>query len=270
MGLEDRTSYARRIDAGKPSGAAIGLILPGYPQWQAGRKGAAVFQGSAVASVLAASVVAWGSPVAVILLALAFLIHASSVADAIRGLVFPPLSWWAPWTSSALSLGTVVYGPALLLATATAMPIFPRGYGDEGFAVNQLAYRIGQPRKGEIVLVDDIGIPGPWVGRVVASAGERLLYPYNDLAAVHRTPEIPLKIGRPGGTGWIVNELDVEIPAHHALVAVIQNNHSNPGDRGERLLLVDQTRLIGKAWARIHSLGDPKAFLWASHSSLAK
>lgn len=249
-----------------PAGAALGVFFPGLPFWLDGEKTRALILGGGVASLLAAAVLVWGSPIAPVFALGAFAVHVYAVAEAIRRRAFPPHAPWVPWLASAAAVSSLFYAPALFVASALALPVFPRGFSDQGFAVNRWAYRGGlDPGKGDLVLLSDAGIPGPWLGKVIAAAGEHVIYPSPERLRPLGGDEAMPRVGRPGGTGWVVREFDMEVPRGYALVAVIQGTAKiDPQARAERLFLVSSESLLGKAWTTIAPLSRRKLFLWAS------
>ncbi len=116
-----------RRGEGRGHRAGLGVLLPGYPQWRWRQRERALVLGGTFGSALAVGLFAWGTPLGLSLLGVAFFCHVASVADAMRQVAFPGFARGVPTLSTSLGLGLGCYGPLLVVATVVAWPGARRG-----------------------------------------------------------------------------------------------------------------------------------------------
>ena len=112
----------RSVSMAKPFHRPAGLriLIPGYPQWVWNQTERAAALGGMYAASMAVAFFSWGTRIGLVMLALAFLAHVSSAADAIRQAAFPGFGRWVPTVSAGFGLGLGCYAPVLALASVLA------------------------------------------------------------------------------------------------------------------------------------------------------
>ena len=237
---------ALRHCAGVPSRRAVGwsALLPGYPQWtwREGDRGA-VFFGMFSAS-MAVALFAWGSREGLVMLAIAFAIHVTSAADAIRQGAFPGFGRWVPTVSASLGLGLGCYGPALALASLLAWPDCPAGTGRESYAINRCAYRDDDPRPGDWIWYRSPSDEGCRLGRLVGCEGREVEWSGRRLRVDGKLLDWSPKA--PGGDPI---EMALTVPADQILVEPVSNSNHRSTSCG--LVLAPREAVIGRAWAQL-------------------
>ena len=121
--------------------AGLRILIPGYPQWVWNQTERAAALGGMYAASMAVAFFSWGTRIGLVMLALAFLAHVSSAADAIRQAAFPGFGRWVPTVSAGFGLGLGCYAPVLALASVLAWTDRPTDAGHESYAINLWAFR---------------------------------------------------------------------------------------------------------------------------------
>jgi hypothetical protein len=225
---------------------AIGprLLIPGYPQWTWNQKDRAMVLFGSFAAAILVSVLTWGSAVGLGILAFGFAAHVFSAVDAIRQNAFPSFGRLVPTLTTSAGLGTVVYGPALAMASVFAWPVSLDERPHEVYLVNRRAYREELPRAGETVWLSTKRAPRPKVGRVLAGPGQRIEW----VAGEFRVDDQLLE-EKPLLESESPAELKLTIPEGHVLVVYPTDPRRGSGIPGGWEIL--STRDVrGRAWAR--------------------
>jgi hypothetical protein len=162
----------RRVTAGLPGWsrpAGLRVVVPGWPQWHWREpREAGLFAGS-FASALVVALAVWGTPLAGLLVAFAFLTHVASAADALRRSAFPGMGRMVPWGVASAGLG-LLYAPTVAVAWVVAWPLAdPAGEGR--LLVNRWAFRhAAQPQRGDWLSYDAPGGLGRGAGRFLGES----------------------------------------------------------------------------------------------------
>ena len=225
--------------------AGLQILIPGYPQlrWRQ-RERAAALGGTYAAAILVA-LFAWGSWIGLAMLALAFLSHVSSAADAIRQGAFPGFGRWVPTVSATFGLGLGCYAPAMALASVLAWTEGTDGANHERYAINLWAFRTTDPGSGDWVWYRSPEGRGYGLGRVVAGAGKNVEWS-SDLLTVDG---LPLD-WRPTTSGAAPSDLSLTVPEGQVLVATTSFHPAHATSAGLRLVSVDG--VVGRPWARLY------------------
>ena len=224
--------------------AGLTVLIPGYPQWAWRQTERAAALGGTYAAAMAVAVFAWGSPMGLAMLALAFVVHAASAADVIRQGAFPGFGRFVPAASASFGLGLGCYAPALALASVIAWPQGPSGAEHERYAINLWAFRSVDPEPGDWVWYELPEGRGYGLGRVVAGQGR----------SVEWSPGALTIDGKP--LGWSPKVAD-DAPADLAMIvpegqvlivpkATLAGSTPSCG-----LKLVARDKVIGRPWARL-------------------
>ncbi|AGA30543.1 S26 family signal peptidase [Singulisphaera acidiphila] len=232
------------------SRAGLKILIPGYVQWTwRQRERAAVIFGS-FAMAMGVGVFSWGTWLSLALLAFAFGTHVVSAVDILRQSAFPGFGRWMPLLSASGGLALGVYAPAVLVATLVAWPAMDGVSGKDGYLVNYWAFRARAPRDGDWVWLQF----SPWgdthVGRVVARAGQEVEWSRNRLHVDGQRvrPDAALRLSS------TPDELAFVVPSGHVLMTPDARSHRRPGS--DRLVLVPNDQVAGRAWARMYPLWD--------------
>ena len=226
------------------------ILIPGYPQWSWKQQDRALVLFGSFAAALIVSVFAWGTTVGLGVLAFAFVTHAFSAADAIRQYAFPGFGRLVPALTASAGLGTVLYAPALVLASVFAWPIALDEQPREGYLVNRWAYRDEVPRPGETVWLRPTRGARPKVARIVAGSGQRVEWSGDQFRVDGQVIE-----GSPFRVSGSPAELKLTIPEGHVLVAFgadPSRDQAVPGGWE----IVDRADVRGRAWARSYPIWD--------------
>lgn len=235
------------VAAGRVGGAGLGALIPGYPQWRWRQRERALALSGTFASALAVGLFAWGTPLGLASLGLAFASHVASAVDAIRQAAFPGFARGVPALSASFGLGLGCYAPALALAAVVAWPGPRHGAPGESYLVDRLAYREVSPAPGEWVHHRRPDGSGFDLARVVAGPGERVEWSDGRLRVGDRE------------LGWLPEaragsplELAIEVPPGHLLVAPARGSRRTGASSG--LMLLPERCVNGRAWAQLYPL----------------
>jgi hypothetical protein len=225
--------------------AGLRVLVPGYPQWMWRQTERAAALGGTFAAAILVAMFAWGSRMGMAMLALAFLAHVSSAADAIRQGAFPGFGRWVPTVSASVGLGLGCYAPALAMASVLAWTEGPAGAEHERYAINLWAFRSSEPQSGDWVWYRSPEGPGYGLGRVVAGPGKNVEWSGEALTvdglALDWKPRAPE--GAP-------MDLALAVPEGQFLVAPTSVNPARSTSAGLRL--VPRDGVIGRPWARLY------------------
>lgn len=220
------------------------IVVPGWPQWSWGQRQRAAALLGTFGAAAGVGLFAWGSPMGLALLAVAFGMHVASAADALRQQAFPGFGPLVPWAWSSAALGGVAYAPAFGVALAVAWPVARPEAPQAGFLVNRWAFREAEPTPGAWLWCDGPG--GPGVARALAGPGARVEWRGGRLDV--DGAEIPL----PWTAGLAPDRLALEVPPDHVLVLT----SPRPGSPTPSWLLLHRDRILGRAWAQHAPLWD--------------
>ena len=225
--------------------AGLRILIPGYPQlmWRQTERAAAL-GGTYVAAILVA-MFAWGSRLGLAMLAIAFLSHVTSAADAIRQGAFPGFGRWVPTIAASLSLGLGCYAPALAVASVLAWTERPAGAEHEQYAINHWAFRSSEPSSGDWIWYRSAEGGGFGLGRVVAGPGKSVEWFAEDLVV----DGVPLG-WRPTAPHGAPMDLALIVPQGQVLVATTSANPARATSAGLRLVSLEG--VIGRPWARLY------------------
>jgi hypothetical protein len=234
----------RRVE--EPRRAGLRALFPGYAQWRwRQRERAWVFAG-AFASALGVGVLAWGSPLGLAMLALAYAAHVASSADVIRQVAFPGFARGVPALSASLGLGLSCYAPGLFLASTLAWPASRAERPGERFLVNRWAYSADHtPGTGDRIYFRNPNGIGGEVGRVVATAGQELEW----LDGQIRIDGRPLS-WTPRVRGTAPRELLFTVPEGSLLVAPPAGADASSCG----MVMIRREQVEGEAWARYYPI----------------
>ncbi len=229
--------------ASQPAGLRI--LIPGYPQLLWGQTERAAALGGTYAAAMLVALFAWGSIMGVAMLALAFLSHVTSTADAIRQGAFPGFGRWVPTVAASVSLGLGCYAPAFAVASVLAWTEGPAGAEHERYAINLWAFRSSDPSSGDWIWHRSAEGGGFGLGRVVAGPGKSVEW----FAEGVTVDGIPLD-WRPTAPHGAPSDLALIVPQGQVLVAMSSVNPSRATSAGLRLVALDG--VIGRPWARLY------------------
>lgn len=241
--MASRGAVARR---GLPA-PGLTMVVPGAPQWLWGQRERALLLAGSFASALAAGAFSWGTAAGMALLAFAYIVHVTSVADAIRQWSFPGFGPRVPTVAASAGLG-VVYGPLAVVAALMAWPGFEPGGPSQGYLVDRLAYRDRSPAPGQHVwLAPAPGESRGRLGSVLGRPGDEVEWTGRQLrVANRRSPLIPFRPGMaPPG-------LSFRVPEDHLLVSYRTGDPLLP----ETWELIATSRVEGRAWAKLYPVWE--------------
>jgi hypothetical protein len=223
-------------------------LVPGYAQCYWGQRERGLVLAGSFATSLGVAVFAWGTASGLALLAFAFLTHVASAADALRQGAFPKPGW--PETVSAVvgGLSVGLYAPLIAMAALVAWPVWTAEAG--GYLVNRRAYVETNPVPGELVWYRPTPWSEPRLGRVVAKGGQAVEWSRDRLGGEGRE----LYGGSPIHSGVPPRHLDYQVPSGHLLVDPVGNPTNGRWPQG--LLMVEESEVIGRVWARMYPIRD--------------
>ena len=247
---------ARRSASGKTTGtgsdrgrtgqpAGLRILIPGYPQLLWGQTERAAALGGTFAAAIFVALFAWGSRMGLAMLALAFLSHVTSAADAIRQGAFPGFGRWVPTVAASMSLGLGCYAPALAVVSVLAWTEGPAGAEHERYAINLWAFRSSEPRSGDWVWYRSADGGGFGLGRVVAGPGKSVEWFAEGLTV----DGLPLD-WRPTAPQGAPSDLALIVPQGQVLVSTASANPARATSSGIRLVSLDG--VVGRPWARLY------------------
>lgn len=227
--------------AGRPLG--LRLLLPGSLQWSWDQRERSFLLSGGYLSACLMSLAGWGSSFGLFMIVGAYALHVLSIHDALRQALFPGLGRTAPTLLSAAAVGVGFYVPTILLASSLAWPGRSREDG-RGYLIDRLAYRNGEPRRGDRVWIGDDADGGSSVSEVVAVGGEEIHWSddrlfVGGLLSGFR-PFIPEESPR---------RLAFSVPEGHLLVAC-----SGTFEGRDRWRIVSRDVVRGRAWATTRPL----------------
>ncbi len=232
----------------RPAGAR--LVVPGWPQLVWGqRERGLVLLGSFVVA-MGAGLMSWGTALAWGFFGFAFLVHVSSASDAIRQGSFPAHSRRAALPIAA-ALGGLLYFPLLFGLSVTACPGTVQDRSHSVYLVNRWAYRGDAPHKGHWVWLRVPPSGKLHAARVVAVAGQEVEWNGREWRIDGRKPGLlaPLRTA-----AW-PQACRFRVPAHQVLIEPEEDEEDAPTPGGS-LVLVNQDRIIGRAWAQYYPVWD--------------
>lgn len=247
---------AKRQRASGPSGpldrpAGLAILVPGYPQWIWCQKERAAALGGMYAAAIFVGLFAWGSRIGLAMLALAFLTHVSSAADAIRQGAFPGFGRWVPTVSASFGLGLGCYAPALAMASVLAWPDGPAGRESERYAINRWAFRSADPEPGDWVWYRPADGRGFGLGRLVARAGHSVEWSPDSIRVDGQA--LPWSPIAPGGEPL---DFAMTVPDDQILIAPMDGATAESSSCG--LMLLPRDGVVGRPWARIYPVWTRK------------
>jgi hypothetical protein len=230
----------------------VGLtfFLPGLPQWLWRQRERGMLLFGSFAASLAVGLFAWGTRTGLALLAIAYMAHVISAADAIRQWAFPGFGRWIPTVSASAGLAAVVYGPVILIGSLVAWP----GRGGEevrdGYLVNRLAYQGREPEGRESVwLQSDRDRRSGRLAEVLARPGEEVEWADSSLRVRGRKLDFgPFKAGQ------LPRGLAFKVPDDHFLIAFTTGDPFLP----RSWELIPRSRIEGRAWAKLYPIWERK------------
>ena len=217
--------------------------VPGLAQWSCGQRERSsaylgAFLGGAVMAVLA-----WGTPLGLLMWGVMYGSHVASATDALRQWSFPGFAKGTPVLATAMGLGVVLHVPILVVGSALA---WPGAVGSststnpgERFLIDRWAYGRDVPDSGDWVYTRSRFGPDHEVARVVAGPGQSL-----------EITEAGVRVdGRP--LPWTVRDTwkDLEIRLQVPAGSVLVLDGSGPGSGALGVRLIATERLAGRAWA---------------------
>jgi hypothetical protein len=230
----------------------VGLtfFLPGLPQWLWRQRERGVLLFGSFAASLAVGLFAWGTKTGLALIAVAYVAHVVSAADAIRQWAFPGFGRWIPTVSASAGLGAAVYGPVILFGSLVAWPGRGGEEARDGYLVNRLAYQGCEPEARESVWLQSDGYRRSGrLAEVLARPGEEVEWADSSLRVRGRT----LDFG-PFKPGQLPRVLAFKVPEDHYLIATTTGNPFLP----RSWELVPRSRIEGRAWAKLYPIWERK------------
>ena len=226
------------------------ILVPGLPQLSWNQRDRAWILFGSYSLSLIFGVFAWGTPASLAILIFSFATHIFSAADAIGQHAFPPFGRVVPTLTTSAFLGIFYYGPALVMASGFAWPVFLAERPREGYLVNRWAYHGDSPSPGETIWLRPTRMPRPRLARVVAGPGQRIEWSGFHFQVNGATPEAtPFCIaGSPLG-------LNMLIPQGHLMI-VFGTEPYLGGDIERAWEIVNQSDVQGRAWARSYPILD--------------
>lgn len=252
MGSEFPKNGCRGTGDGSGRLISVGarILVPGLPQWSWRQTDRAFFLFGSFAAALLVGVMTWGTAAGLGMLAFAFAAHVFSAVDAIRQNAFPGFGRMVPVLTTSAGLGTVVYVPALALASVYAWPIAPDHSPRDGYLINRWSYASERPRTGETVWLRSKRWSRSNIARVVAGPGQRVEWS----SPVFRVDDQPVS-EHPFQTTGSPSELKLTIPEGHFLV-VFPTDPRWPAGIPSGWEIVDEGEIRGRAWARAYPIWD--------------
>lgn len=231
------------------SPAGVRLLVPGWPQiaWGQSARGLVLLGSFLVA--IATSLLAWGTWLAWVLLAFAFLTHVGSASDAIQQSSFPFYKRSAAPIIAGV-LGAAVYLPILLTLLEIAWPGLSPDRSGRAYLVNCWAYRGAGPHRGDWVWLRLVPMGQARAARVVAVSGQELEWDGHDWRVDGRRPR---RIVPRRETSW-PRGCRFHVPSGQILVEP-EEEGGVPPTTGS-LVLVPKDRVIGRAWVRYYPVWD--------------
>ncbi|HEU5118774.1 MAG TPA: S26 family signal peptidase [Isosphaeraceae bacterium] len=231
----------------------LGLMIPGYWQAQWGQTTRSWALVGLAVSMFSVAVLSWGSLLALIMFAGAFLTHLGSVADAVWQRAFPGFARGVPTLSAALLMGLGVYGPLWSLGQNLAWSSGSLGPKGGSYLVNRLAFRTNEPERGDWICYHNPDADSMGVGRVVARAGDEVEWMADGLKIGQTLIDgIPHHDGR-------TQSLALSVPPGFVVVTPLKGSEIELSSAG--LLLVEREAVVGRAWAQSYPLWSRRLFL---------
>ena len=235
--------------------AGLRILIPGYPQWIWRQSERAAALGGMYAAAMTVAFFSWGTRMGLAMLALAFLAHVSSAADAIRQAAFPGFGRWVPTVSAGFGLGLGCYAPALALASVLAWTDRPTDARHESYAINLWAFRSAEPTSGDWVWCRSTEGSGYGLARVVAGSGRNVEWTASGGLTVDGQP----LDWRPSARDGAPLDFAMTVPEDQVLIAPVTADNSLNTAVGLRL--VAREGVAGRPWARLYPVWTRRLLL---------
>jgi hypothetical protein len=242
FGLVDRRPF--------DSPAGFKLLVPGWPQrsWQQQQRANALM-GSFITSLLVGAW-AWGTWVGWAFFVFAFFFQVASATDAMRQSSFPAYSSRTALILVSLSLGILVYIPAILVISTFAWPGFSGQQTGTGYVINRWAYRHMAPRAGDWIWTRLHSHGEPHAAHIVATGGQEVEW----TGQIWRIDGLPCPLkGSLRLTAW-PQMCRFHVPDDQVLVEPEEPERS--AEAIGPLVLVPSDAIVGRAWARLYPMWD--------------
>lgn len=216
------------------------FLVPGYPQWSAGRRTrGASLAGLYVAST-AAALLLWGNPAMWLLLCGSIGFQAASWVDAARQNPFSGLTPTPVLAAMGCGLSLALHAPLFGVLIMMAWPSYGLDPDDGSYLVNRLAYKDRHPSPGQWVWLDGSTTGIQSAVRIVAVQGQEV--ELNGVRCLVDGLETDFKVPG-GGRRW-----KFRVPSNHVLIDPGANAHA--GEARSPFVLVEIDRIAGRVWAR--------------------
>ncbi len=252
--MTDRKLVSRHPETTRnPVRFLLGLMVPGYWQARWGQRARSWALVGMSLSMLSVAALSWGSLLALVMFAGAFLVHLGSVADAVWQRTFPGFARGVPTLSAALLMGLMIYGPLWNLGRNLAWSSESLDARGASYLVNRLAFSANEPERGDWICYHNPVGSSTGVGRVVARAGDEVEWMADGLRVGQtRIDWIPPDDGR-------TENLALSVPPGYVVVAPLKGSEVEASSAG--LVLVERRDVVGRAWAQSYPVWSRRLFL---------
>lgn len=226
------------------------FLIPGYPQWSAGRRTRGACLAGLYATSAAGALAFWGNPVTWLLLAAVIVFQGISWVDAARQNPFSGMTPTPVLAVTGAGLSLAVHAPAIGLLTLLAWPSYGPDPEDGSYLVNRLAYKDRLPSPGQWVWLDGSVEGLQSAARVVAIGGQEVEWTGRRWTVDGEE----IDTGSAGGFAGYPRRWKFRVPSNHVLLD--PETRARPGESRAPMIVVESEHITGRVWARCPSFWE--------------